>query len=107
VLQASHELVRTGRTSTQRDLYYRLKAAQSGLFKHPRDVGTAIQDVIALLRVPRASLGITCAARGAVAGALRIRDHDAAPWQDCTSLGKRGGVSLHGLKSLVMLDFCR
>jgi DNA topoisomerase VI subunit A len=82
VLAAVHNLLRSGRSATQRELYYRLKQQQQQsdengkltlsaggaavLFASPRDVDTAVQDVVALLRVPRSSLGITSASKGAV-----------------------------------------
>ncbi len=41
VLQAVHELLRTGTSATQRDLYYRLK--RPPLVRSPHEVNTAIQ----------------------------------------------------------------
>jgi hypothetical protein len=37
-------------------------------FSTPGEVNAALQDAVALLRVPRSSLGITCASKGAVVG---------------------------------------
>jgi meiotic recombination protein SPO11 len=44
------------------------------------EVNTAIQDCVALLQVPRACLGITCASRGSVAGRLQLKEDNA--WSD-------------------------
>jgi hypothetical protein len=38
------------------------------LFPSAKEVNVAIQDTVALLQVPRSSLGICCSSRGAVAG---------------------------------------
>lgn len=38
-------------------------------FERPRDVTSAIQSVLGMLRLPRAALGISAASKGAVAGA--------------------------------------
>ncbi|KAG2447509.1 hypothetical protein HYH02_007434 [Chlamydomonas schloesseri] len=88
VLDAVHNLLRQGRTATQRDLYYTL--LRPPLFVGLRDVNAAVADAAALLAVPRAGLGLTCAGRGAVAGCLRLRDGPAAPWLDCTTAGPAG-----------------
>jgi hypothetical protein len=42
-------------------------------FSRPRDVTSAIQAALGLLRVPRSALGISAASKGAVAGELRWR----------------------------------
>ena len=44
------------------------------------EVNASIQDCVALLSVPRACLGITCASRGAVAGRLQLKEDNA--WTD-------------------------
>ncbi|KAG2425773.1 hypothetical protein HXX76_013398 [Chlamydomonas incerta] len=88
VLDAVHNLLRQGRTATQRDLYYTL--LRPPLFAAPRDVAAAVADAAALLGVPRGGLGLTCCGRGAVAGCLRLRDGPAAPWLDCATAGPAG-----------------
>ena len=52
----------------------------------------AIQDCVALLRVPRSALGICCSSRGAVAGRLMLKERPNAPWLDCTTLGSDGAL---------------
>ena len=93
VLEIAHELVRSGRTATQRDIYYRLKCEE--VFKTPQDVNEAIQDVVAILLVPRSALGITCSSKGAVAGRLLLLDPTGDFPVDCTAVGK-GGFAISG-----------
>ena len=50
------------------------------------EVNTAIQDCVALLQVPRACLGVTCASRGAVAGRLQLKEDNA--WADLSASGR-------------------
>ena len=88
ILEVAHELVRTGRSATQRDLYYRLK--DESVFKTPRDVNEAIQDVVAALLVPRSALGIHCSSRGAVAGRLLLLGPTGDVPVDCTTVSKNG-----------------
>lgn len=57
VLQAVHELLQAGRSTSQRDLYYKL--LKPPMFRTPGNVDAAVQDVVALLRVPRSSLGVS------------------------------------------------
>lgn len=81
IIEVSHELLRTKKTTTQRDIYYKL--VKPPLISSPNDVNSAIQDVCTLLGVTRASLGITCASRGSVSGLIMIREPSLmAPWQD-------------------------
>ena len=44
------------------------------------EVNSAIQDCVALLSVPRACLGVTCASRGAVTGRLQLKEDNS--WTD-------------------------
>lgn len=84
LLAEVHKLLRSGETTTQRDLYYKL-LADTRLFNNDREFNAAIQDVVALLRVPRSSLGIVCAGRGSVSGRLLLRKGPLAPWHDCAA----------------------
>jgi meiotic recombination protein SPO11 len=122
-----HEQLRAGRTSTQRDLYYHLVAQQqqqrqqqqgaaaaaaarplatpsahhhphsAALFRSAADVSAALQDAVALLRVPRSSLGVACCGKGAVAGAaLSVREAGAGPWLPCGPSAAPSGRALPG-----------
>ena len=70
VLERAHEHLRTGRTVTLRDLYYRLKTSE--LFKSPSDVSKAVSQAAAMLGVPRSALGIACGSKGAFAGSAAL-----------------------------------
>ena len=71
MLERAHEHLRTGRTVTLRDLYYRLKTSQ--LFKSAADVSKAVSHAAALLDVPRSALGIACGGKGAYAGPASLQ----------------------------------
>lgn len=77
---------------------------RSRLFASAASVSAAVQDAVALLRVPRARLGITCSARGAAAGPLSVRD-GAGPWVDCGSLGAAGWAIPGELAAVERLSF--
>ena len=83
VLERAHEHLRTGRTVTLRDLYYRLKT--SDLFKSPGDVSKAVSQAAALLGVPRSALGIACGSKGVFAGPNVFML--SVTWQDCRGCG--------------------
>ncbi|GAX73646.1 hypothetical protein CEUSTIGMA_g1097.t1 [Chlamydomonas eustigma] len=103
VLEVVHELLRSGRQATQRDIYYKLSGPP--LFNSVRDVISAIQDVVALLRVPRSLLGICCSSRGAVSGKLYIKDGPMNPWQDCCAAGMEGRSISGNILSIQSLIF--
>ncbi|MEW5301028.1 MAG: hypothetical protein WDW38_009401 [Sanguina aurantia] len=103
VMAATHELLKSGRKATQRDLYYKLM--QPPLFSNAREVNAAIQDVEALVGVSRAGLGVTCAPRGAVSGALYIRDSPMGAWQDCRTCGNSGRGLPGDLSTLSTFSF--
>ncbi|GMH33661.1 hypothetical protein BSKO_01495 [Bryopsis sp. KO-2023] len=67
-----------------------LQVVSPPVFASVRDVNEAIQDVVALLRVPRSSLGICCSSKGAVSGLLNIKANSLAHWEDCSSVGLMG-----------------
>jgi hypothetical protein len=60
------------------------------LFPSVAAVNGAIQDAVALLRVPRSRLGIVCSSRGAAAGLVHLRDGPGGVWVDCGALGMAG-----------------
>mmetsp|Transcript_7461 Transcript_7461/g.24788 ORF Transcript_7461/g.24788 Transcript_7461/m.24788 type:complete len:190 (-) Transcript_7461:1448-2017(-) len=66
---------------TQRELYYHLKGAP--VVTAMEQVARAVQDAVALLRVPRASLGIHTTSRGLVAGLVQLFDAENEVWLDC------------------------
>lgn len=66
-----------------------------GLLPTAAAVNAAVQDAVALLRVPRACLGVACAPRGAAAGLIQVRDGPGGAWTDCSKLGM-GGYAIPG-----------
>ncbi|KAF8066174.1 SPO11-2 [Scenedesmus sp. PABB004] len=88
LLDVVHGLLAGGRSATQRDIYYTLLGPP--YFAAPRHVTSAITAALGLLRVPRASLGIAAASKGAVAGRLLLRPRPGEPWQDCSLVGPAG-----------------
>lgn len=74
-------------------------------FTSANDVNSAIQDTIALLRVPRSSLGITCSSRGAVTGKLMIKDGPGGSWQDCAMMGMAGKSIPGELAAIQQMNF--
>lgn len=68
-----------------------LQLLRPPLFTSAGALKSAVQDAVALLRVPRSSLGITAAGRGAVAGLVSLQEGPTAPWQDCSTVGEAQG----------------
>lgn len=67
---------------SDRSLICRLKTLE--IYRSPEQVNQAIQDAAAMLGITRSALGICCASRGSVYGALRFRDGPEAAWLDCS-----------------------
>eukprot|EP00775_Hariotina_reticulata_P005622 gene5622-5861_t len=88
LLDVAHALLTSGRTATQRDIYYSLTGPP--FFNSQRDLTAAINTALTLLKVPRAALGIAAASKGAVAGRLLLRAHPAEAYQDCSLTGPAG-----------------
>lgn len=75
------------------------------LFPNAPAVNAAIQDVVSLLRVPRACLGIACSSRGAVAGLVSVRGGPGGAWVDCGALGMAGWAIPGELAAVERLSF--
>eukprot|EP00210_Caulerpa_lentillifera_P005070 g4843.t1 len=88
ILNCVHELLTESKKCTQRELYYRL--IDPPVFCSLNDVTEAVSDVCCLLQVPRSSLNICCASKGAVAGIVQIKDVHSDSWKDCTRVGSMG-----------------
>ncbi|CAD7923125.1 unnamed protein product [Amoebophrya sp. A25] len=71
VLNLVHEMILENRVCTQRELFYRLKAKdlQNGLFTQQLQMNKTLEDLVLLLRAPRASLGVVTTQKGLLAGA--------------------------------------
>ncbi|KAK4338463.1 hypothetical protein RND71_042950 [Anisodus tanguticus] len=59
---------------TQRELYYKLLCDSPDYFTSQLQVNRTIQDLVALLRCSRYSLGIMASSRGAIAGRLLLQE---------------------------------
>lgn len=105
VLSFSYELLASGRTATQRELYYTL----THLFKRQATCNSAILDAAAVLGVDRCSLGIFASAKGFVTGAIGVRAPGNGSYLDLRTRGTSNGLSIsanlaltqtHALRSL-------
>ncbi|KAG7036015.1 Meiotic recombination protein SPO11-2 [Cucurbita argyrosperma subsp. argyrosperma] len=78
---------------TQRELFYKLLCDSPAYFPTQLHVNRTIQDVVALLRCSRFSLGVMASSRGLVAGRLLLQAHCSEPEQetvDCAACGTSG-----------------
>ncbi|KAF6157598.1 hypothetical protein GIB67_037171 [Kingdonia uniflora] len=73
VMEMCLQLLVQGKMVTQRELFYKLLCTSSDYFTSQLQVNRTIQDVVALLRCSRHSLGIMASSRGAVAGRLVLQ----------------------------------
>ncbi|KAI3522596.1 hypothetical protein L1887_00505 [Cichorium endivia] len=89
---------------TQRELFYKLLCSSPDYFTSQLQVNQTIQDVVALLRCSRFSLGIMASSRGSIAGRLLLQVPDEETI-DCTTCGSSGYAisgDLNLLEKLVM-----
>ncbi|PWA53648.1 meiotic recombination protein SPO11-2 [Artemisia annua] len=89
VMEMCYEILVQEKRVTQRELFYKLLCASPDYFSSQLQVNQTIQDVVALLRCSRFSLGIMASSRGAVAGRLLLQE----PGEeiiDCTTCGSSG-----------------
>nr|XP_018676843.1 PREDICTED: meiotic recombination protein SPO11-2 isoform X2 [Musa acuminata subsp. malaccensis] len=68
-----------GKLATQRELFYKLLCDAPEYFRSQRQVNRTVQDVVALLRCTRHSLGIMASSRGAVIGRMVLEI--LLPWE--------------------------
>jgi meiotic recombination protein SPO11 len=85
VLAEAHSNLISGRSATQREVYYAL--SDGATVHRAAEVNAAIADATRLLCVPRGSLGVTAASRGIFTGALEVREANA--WTDLVDSGGR------------------
>ncbi|CBI34392.3 unnamed protein product, partial [Vitis vinifera] len=74
---------------TQRELFYKLLCSSPQYFTCQLQVNRTIQDVVALLRCSRYSLGIMASSRGAVTGRLLLQAF-ISETVDCSACGSSG-----------------
>ncbi|KAJ7553112.1 hypothetical protein O6H91_06G084500 [Diphasiastrum complanatum] len=104
LMQIVYELLQLGKKATQRELYYRLLADSPDYFRSQQQVNDTIQDLVALLKCSRYSLGIIASSKGAVVGRLLIED-ESGEVVDCTRLGPSGHIITADLGFLEGLRF--
>ncbi|CAD6241028.1 GSCOCG00009083001-RA-CDS [Cotesia congregata] len=72
ILSKVHKLLMNKKVQTNRSLYYELKSEQSTLFENEKIVNYQINSVAKLLSSPTWDLGLVAAAKGLVAGNLKL-----------------------------------
>ncbi|KAI3823612.1 hypothetical protein L1987_05051 [Smallanthus sonchifolius] len=104
VMEMCYEILVQEKRVTQRELFYKLLCVSPDYFPSQLQVNQTIQDVVALLRCSRFSLGIMASSRGAVAGRLLLQEPD-QEIVDCTTCGSSGYAisgDLNLLEKLIM-----
>ncbi|XP_038725315.1 meiotic recombination protein SPO11-2 isoform X1 [Tripterygium wilfordii] len=94
---------------TQRELFYKLLCESPDYFSSQLQVNRTIQDVVALLRCSRYSLGIMASSRGIVCGRLLLQEPNQEV-VDCSACGSSGYAisgDLNLLEKLIMRSDAR
>ncbi|CAM8956745.1 unnamed protein product [Rhodiola kirilowii] len=89
VMEMCLQILAQEKRVTQRELFYKLLCDSPGYFSSQTQVNKTIQDVVALLRCSRYSLGIMASSRGAVAGRLKLQE-PGKEIIDCSECGLSG-----------------
>ncbi|KAF2318720.1 hypothetical protein GH714_010294 [Hevea brasiliensis] len=94
---------------TQRELFYKLLCVSPEYFSSQLQVNRTIQDVVALLRCSRYSLGIMASSRGVVAGRLLLQEpnQEVVDCAECGSSGYAISGDLNMLDKLLMTTDAR
>ncbi|KAE8710797.1 Meiotic recombination protein SPO11-2 [Hibiscus syriacus] len=101
VMEMCFEILIQEKRVTQRELFYKLLCNSPDYFSSQLQVNRTIQDVVALLRCSRYSLGIMASSRGLVAG-LQEPNQEAVDCSACGSSGYAISGDLKLLESLIM-----
>ncbi|XVF52978.1 hypothetical protein PTKIN_Ptkin05aG0061400 [Pterospermum kingtungense] len=104
VMEMCFEILIQEKRVTQRELFYKLLCDSPDYFSSQLQVNRTIQDVVALLRCSRFSLGIMASSRGLVAGRILLQEpnQEAVDCSACGSSGYAISGDLKLLESLVM-----
>ncbi|KAL4339468.1 hypothetical protein GQ457_08G032230 [Hibiscus cannabinus] len=104
VMEKCLEIVIQEKRVTQRELFYKLLCDSPDYFSSQLQVNRTIQDVVALLRCSRYSLGIMASSRGLVAGRILLQEpnQEAVDCSACGSSGYAISGDLNLLESLIM-----
>ncbi|KAH0857256.1 hypothetical protein HID58_085517 [Brassica napus] len=89
VMEMCFQILLQEKRVTQRELFYKLLCDSPDLFSSQVEVNRSVQDVVALLRCSRFSLGIIASTRGLVAGRLSLQEPGKEP-VDCSACGSSG-----------------
>ncbi|EXC34350.1 Meiotic recombination protein SPO11-2 [Morus notabilis] len=89
VMEMSYKILSQEKRVTQRELFYKLICDSPDYFSSQLEVNRTIQDVVALLRCSRYSLGIMASSRGLVAGRLLLQEPNQEV-VDCSVCGSSG-----------------
>ncbi|KAM5572354.1 meiotic recombination protein SPO11-2 [Rosa sericea] len=99
VMAMCSEILGQGKRVTQRELFYKLLCDSPEYFSSQSQVNRTIQDVVALLRCSRYSLGIMASSRGLVAGRLLLQEPNQEV-VDCAACGFSGHAITGDLNSI-------
>ncbi|RID44481.1 hypothetical protein BRARA_I01270 [Brassica rapa] len=89
VMEMCFQILLQEKRVTQRELFYKLLCDSPDYFSSQVEVNRSVQDVVALLRCSRFSLGIMASTRGLVAGRLSLQEPGKEP-VDCSACGSSG-----------------
>nr|XP_009768827.1 PREDICTED: meiotic recombination protein SPO11-2 isoform X2 [Nicotiana sylvestris] len=89
VMEMCYQILVQEKRVTQRELYYKLLCDSPDYFTSQMQVNRTIQDLVALLRCSRYSLGIMASSRGAIAGRLLLQEPNKEV-VDCSTCGSSG-----------------
>ncbi|PIA38744.1 hypothetical protein AQUCO_02700150v1 [Aquilegia coerulea] len=90
VLEICYQILLQEKLVTQRELFYKLISTSPTYFNSQSQVNRSVQDVIALLRCSRQSLGIMASSRGILAGRIILQEYNQDEVIDCSLCGSSG-----------------
>ncbi|XP_029127759.1 meiotic recombination protein SPO11-2 isoform X2 [Cajanus cajan] len=104
VMEMCYQILLQEKRVTQRELFYKMLCDSPYLFPSQTHVNRTIQDLVALLRCSRYSLGIMASSRGLVAGRLILQEpgKEAVDCSLCGSSGFAISGDLNLLDNLVL-----
>ncbi len=107
VAQASEEYIKNGRTVGKRELYYNLKHKLTGTNRNTWDdddeSSAVIDDLEAILDIPRSQLHISAKSRGSIYGDITLKQ--AGDEFSCKGLGKGGWAIPGNVEDVEIMDY--
>ncbi|KAF8109732.1 hypothetical protein N665_0092s0005 [Sinapis alba] len=109
VMEMCFQILLQEKRVTQRELFYKLLCDSPDYFSSQIEVNRSVQDVVALLRCSRFSLGIMASTRGLVAGRLSLQEpgKEAVDCSGCGSSGFAISGDLNLLDNTIMTSDAR